>query len=163
VSLCYLSPKWTHFSVCSAFDDPRGCKTRMSTNRCNQLWHNNRNSNGETTTETKTTKSAAHSFRHLIFFRLHLYTFFFLSCIFRSRAQLILSLLFSLYLSFLPHAPWSDLRSMFVYADLKSVFNDTRIFYILLFTIIRAMGFRMRVNEKEFKCNKATSMRNLWS
>lgn len=100
------------------------------------------------------------------FFAYILYTFFFFH-VYLARAldSFSLSLFLShslarslsLSLSFSSMRPGSDLRSMFVYADLKSVLTIHEFLYILLFTIIRAMGFRMRVNEKEFKCNKASN------
>lgn len=150
----YLSPKWTKFSIYYAFVDPRCDKTRMPTNRCNQLWHitekkiqkknyihSKRERERETTQNNEKEKQNLRpgSFRHLNFF-------FFAYSLKISPLALFSSFSLSLYL-----LPWSDPQCLFVYADLKSIFsffflfflfNDTRILF-LLFTIIRAMGMKI--------------------
>jgi hypothetical protein len=94
-----------------------------------QLWHNQNSQNGETTTETKTTQNPRLFQAFKFFFRLHfIYAFIRVS---DSRSPLALSLHLHLTHSlniFLLTCALVRPDRMFVYADLKSIFNDTRIF-----------------------------------
>jgi len=144
--LHYLSSKWTHFSMCFAFGDPRGYKTRMPTNRCNSTLAQPKLTNGETTTETKTTQNPRLFQAFKFFFSLTFHIRFY-SCIWLALASLSLSHSLSQFFSFLFPCALVRPDRMFVYADLKNIFNDTRIFvkafFSVLFTIIRAMGIKM--------------------
>jgi hypothetical protein len=125
VSFYYLSSKWTHTFVFYAFGDPRSYKTRMPTNRCNQLWHN-RNWNRETTTENK--------IRGWLFQAFKFFFFAYIRFIHVFLCALALSLCLSISLShlFTLRSPWSE--SMFVYADLdKKAFLTIHEFCFFLF------------------------------
>ena len=95
-----------------------------------QLWHNQNSTNGETTTETKTTQNPR-LFQAFKFFSLTFHIRFY-SCIWLALASLSLSvsisLTLSIFFSFLFPCALVRPDRMFVYADLKSIFNDTRIF-----------------------------------